>query len=417
MRDNDTADVVVLGAGPAGLAATLSLARAGADVVLLEAGPDVGGLCRTRWRRGHGLDLGGHIPFVRSDARLAWLRDLLGDDLRHVDRPVACVRDGRVVPGRYLDQRPDAIQADTGPDAGTTEGAAGALGGLFGAAFVDGVMRPYLEKIDGLPLERIIAERPLRLMREQGAPEGFWFPAGGIGRLMDAMADAARAEGARIEMGTPVAGIEVSGGRATGVRIGRDGAALATGGVVASLPPGVAAGLVEPALPATATPRLAMRAVVIVALEFARRRVGEEAWVQIDDPDVPFARAYEPVNWSTDLAPPGRTALGLECYCHPSDEDPTWSAGDDDLARRCAVALAERLGWIEDPDEARLIDVVRLPTAYPLPDASRVADLSASAEWLAGIERLELVRGADVLAAVDAGEAAAARVAPAVRPG
>ena len=103
---------------------------------------------------------------------------------------------------------------------GARAGAAGALGGLFGDAFVDVAMRPYLEKIDGLPLERIIADRPLRLMREQGAPDGFWFPAGGIGRLMDAMADAARAEGARIEMGTPVAGIEVSEGRATGVRLG-----------------------------------------------------------------------------------------------------------------------------------------------------------------------------------------------------
>ena len=59
-------------------------------------------------------------------------------------------------------------------------------------------MRPYLEKIDGLPLERMPAERVRRLLDDQAAPEGFWFPEGGIGRLMDAMAAAARAAGAEV---------------------------------------------------------------------------------------------------------------------------------------------------------------------------------------------------------------------------
>ena len=58
-------------------------------------------------------------------------------------------------------------------------------------------MRPYLEKIDGFPLERIPGERALRLLEDQAAPDGFLFPAHGIGQLMDVMAAAARAEGAR----------------------------------------------------------------------------------------------------------------------------------------------------------------------------------------------------------------------------
>src|SRR6476620_11708713 len=94
-------DAIVLGGGPAGLGAALALVRAGARPVVLEAGERVGGLCVTRRRDGFGYDLGGHIPFVRDDARRRWLAALLDGDLGWVGRPVACVREGRVVPGRY----------------------------------------------------------------------------------------------------------------------------------------------------------------------------------------------------------------------------------------------------------------------------------------------------------------------------
>lgn len=398
-----TADVVVLGAGPAGLAATLELARSGADVVLLEAGEEVGGLCRTLWRDGHGLDLGGHIPFVRTGERRAWMADLLGPDMVWVPRPVACVRDGRITPGRYLDQRP----ADP-PDGAVPEEAPApeALAAIAGRSFADRVMRPYLEKVDGLPLERVPAARPLRLLRTQAAPEGFWFAARGIGQLMDRMAEAAARAGADIRLGARVGAVETAGGRVTGVQVAGDGT-IATDGVVASLPPGLAASLVRPEPPPEARPELPMRAVAIVYLEIDRERVGEEAWVQVDDPRVPFGRVFEPRNWSAELAPPGRTALGMECYCMPSAADPVWGLDDDALTARCAAALADPLGWIDGGSATRPLGVVRIPRAYPLPDAARAEDLAASARWLDGVGGLALARGSDVLDAVDAGERAA----------
>lgn len=192
-------DALVLGAGPAGLGAALLLAREGARVEVVEAREEVGGLCVTRRRDGFAYDVGGHIPFVRDAARLEWLRDLLGADLGRVGRPVACVRDGRIVPGRYLDQRP----AQPEPPGERDGSARGELGARVGPAFVDRVMRRYLEKIDGVPLERIPAERARRLMDGQAAPDGWVFPAHGIGQLMDAMAAAAEAAGFEI-LGPPM---------------------------------------------------------------------------------------------------------------------------------------------------------------------------------------------------------------------
>ncbi len=401
-------DAVVVGAGPAGLGAALMLARAGAAVTLVDAAPSPGGLCVTRRRDGFAYDLGGHIPFVRDDARLAWLRDLVGDDLRWVDRPVACLRDGGIVPGRYLDQRPDRPVA-LGESDGT---AAGELGRRFGTRFVDVAMRPYLEKIDGLPLERIPAERARRLLEDQAAPEGFHFPEGGIGRLMDAMAAAARAAGAEVLMSTPVEAIEVPGGALAGVRLadGDGGTRVATRNAVVAMPAGAAARLLTPAAPGSLTRGVPMRAVCIVILAIDRERLSEEPWIQVDLPDVPFSRAFEPGNWSPRMRPDGATAIGLECYCGATPDNPVWRLTDTALAAACARALHEPLGLLDDPAAARLVEVVRLPRAYPVPDLTHMDAIRAPAEWLAALGGVHLAPGSAVIEAVEAGERAAAAV-------
>ena len=398
-------DAVVLGAGPAGLAAALELARAGASVTLVDAAAAPGGLCVTRRRDGFAYDIGGHIPFVRDEPRRAWLEQLVGDDLRWVARPVACVREGRVVRGRYLDQRPPVPGAPSG--GGPT--AADELASRFGRAFVDAVMRPYLEKVDGVPLERIPGDRARRLMDGQAAPDGFHFPVGGIGRLMDAMAEAAREAGADVRLGTAAEEIAAPGGRFRAVRLA-DGGRIAAGDAVVAMPAGAAAQMLTPPDPGAAPRPVRMRAVAIVYLALDRERLTQESWIQVDDPRVPFARAFEPVNWSPGMAPPGRTVIGLECYCRAEDGDPVWPLSDEALARACAGALADPLGLLDDPGGARLLEVLRIPRAYPEADIGQIPDVRAPALRLEALEGLHLAPGAAVIEAVEAGERAARAV-------
>jgi phytoene dehydrogenase-like protein len=400
-------DAVVLGGGPAGLAAALALARAGARPLLVEGGERVGGLCVTRSRDGYRYDLGGHIPFVRDGARLRWLRDLLGEDLRWVDRPVSCVREGRIVRGRYLDQEP-ARPAPLEPADGT---AITYLRERFSPATVEGQIRPYLEKVDALPLERMPAMRVRRLHAAQAAPDGFWFPRGGIGQLMDAMAAATLAAGGRIELGARVRAVHLAAGRVRAVEIGAASGDLLvpTGALVVAVPVGPAARLMRPPPPpAAAGGDLTMRAVCLVQLALPRPSLTPEPWIQVADPRVPFARMAEPRNWSPALAPEGRTALGLECYCQAEPGDPVWGLDDAGLARRCAEALRDPLGLLEDPSEARLLDVVRLPRAYPVVAVDELPAATAPARWLAGVGGLAVAQGGAVVEAIEAGEAAAA---------
>ena len=400
-------DAIVLGAGPAGLGAALSLARDRRRVALIEAGTEVGGLCRTVRRGKLAYDLGGHILFVHDHARRDWLVALLGDDAIWVDRPVVCVRDGALTPGRYLDQRPTAPSAING--AGPSAHAF--LADAFGTEFVDRVMRRYLQKVDGMPLERILAARARTLMLEQAAPHGYWYAAHGIGQLMDAMAAEVRRLGGDVLLSTRVSRIRTAAGRVTGVDVASPNGPITLDAtrVIAGLPPNLVAELVDPAPPADVIPVLPPRAAALVYLLVDKDHLTGEPWIQTDDPGVPFARMSEPKNWSARLVPPGHTVIGCECYCTPTADDPSWGLTDADLSQACARALVDPLGLTEDPSLIHPLEVVRLPRAWSLVDVDRLDEAMAPVHWLADVDGLTVAQGGDVILAIQAGERAARR--------
>jgi hypothetical protein len=358
--------------------------------------------------------MGGHIPFFRSDDRVAWAEELMGDDLIWVDRPVARVEDGRVMPGRYIDQLPDQLD-DAVPRDGT---AAGELGATMGAAFRDRMVRQYMEKVDGWPLEVIAADRAMKLRDEQRAPEGFWFPRGGIGSLMDAMEGVLRDEGVDVRLGSGMSVLHHAHGRVTGVEVtGAQPGAIEASTVISAITPGLVVRAAEPAAPGGLLPDITMRAVALVYLVADRPPVGDQPWVQVCDPRVPFSRIAEFVHWDPAMVPDGRTVLCAEVYGTGGPDDHWWGLDDDALARAVADSLADPLGWVDDPSVFRALRVVRLPRAYPLIEAWRVEEATRAPLWLASLDGLELARGGTVVTAIEAGEAAADRAGGGVTAG
>ena len=84
--DPASLDIVVIGAGPAGLTAALQLVKAGAACTVLEADDVVGGLSRTVVADGYRFDIGGHRFFTKVPAVEALWREILPDDLLTRDR-------------------------------------------------------------------------------------------------------------------------------------------------------------------------------------------------------------------------------------------------------------------------------------------------------------------------------------------
>src|SRR5579883_1317405 len=78
---DDELEVVVIGAGPAGLTAAYQLAKRGVTCTVLEADQVVGGISRTAERDGWRFDIGGHRFFTKVPAvEQLWHEILPGGD-------------------------------------------------------------------------------------------------------------------------------------------------------------------------------------------------------------------------------------------------------------------------------------------------------------------------------------------------
>jgi monoamine oxidase len=225
------ADVIVVGAGAAGLIAARDLARAGRSVRVIEARHRIGGRILTlhapEWRLP--IELGAEFVHGRPDSTMALAREagvrLIEMRSRHAMRTPAGLQSLGPVwrrVGEVLDAAPS--------DRDTT------LGEYLRTADVDAADRALItHAIQGFEATSIdlISLQSLKDEFSSGSSEQFR-PAGGYGSLIDFVAAEVQ-ESAILDLGTPVDRIEWTAG--SGVRLhGRDGRTLRARCAVITVP-------------------------------------------------------------------------------------------------------------------------------------------------------------------------------------
>ncbi len=86
--------VLIVGAGIAGLSAARVLSKARVPYLLVEAAPQIGGLCRSVTRKGHRFDYTGHFLHFKHPATFRWVSALPGLRLRPRRRHAAVYSEG-----------------------------------------------------------------------------------------------------------------------------------------------------------------------------------------------------------------------------------------------------------------------------------------------------------------------------------
>ena len=334
----ETADAVVVGAGPNGLVAAALLADAGWDVVVLEATQRLGGAVASTDDLADGFVTDLFSAFYPLAAASPVLRELDLQDhglvWRHAPAVLAHpLPDGRCARlSRDLDETAEVVGSFAPGDARqwrqmaaewqeVREHVLGALLrpfppvrpalGLARALGPAGMARMARRAV--MPVRRLVEEEfageGARLLLAGNAlhadlaPEsagsglfgwllammaqdvGFPVPVGGAGRLADALAARARSAGARLETGAAVREVVVRGGTALGVRTVEGRAVRARRAVLTDVPAPVLFGDLVPRdlLPPQ-----------------ARRRLDDYPW---DDSTLKVNWALrEPVPWTADRA-------------------------------------------------------------------------------------------------------------------
>ena len=410
--------VVIIGAGPAGLTAAYELAKRGQTCTVLEADDVVGGISRTVVRDGWRFDIGGHRFFTKVDEVEKLWHEILSDD-DFLMRP----RKSRIFyDGKYFDYPlrifnvlgnlgiVEAVKcvasyawARIRPPKDQTN-YEGWLVARFGWRLYRTFFKTYTEKVWGVPVASMPADwaaqrvknlsfmsaamnaiLPKRNQKDiTSLIEEFQYPKFGPGMMWEVCRDKVVAAGSTVVMQAPVVAIEHDGGRATAVVTETNGVRTRhpASDVISSMPMSQLLLAMDPPVPdhiEKAARDLQFRDHLSVALVVPEADSFPDNWIYIHDPQVKVGRIQNYGSWSPYMVKPGFTCLGLEYFVFEGDD--MWNTPDEDLIDLGKKELSH-LGLAEIHDmEAGY--VVRMPKAYPTYDEFYKANVETLKGWLA----------------------------------
>jgi protoporphyrinogen oxidase len=418
-------DLLIIGGGPAGLAAAYESIHHGATPLVLEALPALGGLCRTLRHAGCRFDVGPHRFFTHNaEVRELFMR-VVGEEVLRVPRLTRIF-----YRGQYFHYPLSPLNALRGLGLGTSLGVLGSYGAAkvtrllapraphnfeewvtdeFGRRLFSIFFRTYTEKVWGIPCTQIGAEWAGQRIKGLSLASALWhalarprtgtvktlvdeflYPRGGAGAFYEQMGAAVVAAGGAVRTDAAVCRVRRDGHTVRSVTVRRaDGSEEeeAARWVLSSAPLTELVAMMEPAPPEAvlaACRALRYRDHLCVNLVLEGSPFADN-WIYVHAGEVAMGRICNYRNFSAAMAAGDAVSpITVEYFCFKGDA--LWGRSDDDLI---ALAIDEmtRMG-LAQAAQVRGGFVVRSEKAYPVIELGYERQVATIKAWLEGFTNL-----------------------------
>ena len=417
------APVVIIGAGPAGLAAAYESIRLGMRPVLLEKSDKVGGISRTETYKGYYFDVGGHRFFSKHAQVSGLWQQMMGEDFLKVSRKSRIYYKGRFFdyPLRPLNALSNLgifesfrivssyLKSQLWPytEEKTFEQW---VSNRFGKRLYEIFFKTYTEKVWGISCKQIKADWAAQrikslslatavlnslfgIQKTKTLIDEFNYPSKGPGMMWQRFQEKVKAGGGTVLLNSKVLGLNHENGRITFVNFvkGEKRLQIPVEHCISSAPITDLVSMLDPKAPEEvleAARNLSYRAFFIVVFIIDKPSLFSDQWIYIHNPNVRVGRIQNFKNWSASMvADPNKTSIGMEYFCNEGDD--LWIVPDSELAQMASHELSE-LGLVDTGD---IVDhcVIRQPKAYPVYDQNYQMHLSVLRNYLKTFINLQTV--------------------------
>lgn len=424
----DKNNILILGAGPAGMGAAFEFHKAAKPFTVIEKDERIGGLAKTLQYGEFRTDIGPHRFLAKNRYLYCCIEELLNENWTKVDRRtefyingkfflypinlknallnVGLYKGGRIIFDYLIEKIKSKFIKKELPSLEDK------LISDFGRTLAELNMLNYTEKIWGLPCSNISSDWAVQRIEKlslkevikksfikshQNGPktfaDRFYYPETGTGLIYEKIKETISEKAADFKTNSYPVKIFHNGNRITAVIIDSDKQKNITyepGHVISSIPITELVALLEPQAPVDilySVKKLRFRSHLCIFITIDRPSVFLDQWIYFPDKDIPFGRVMEPKNFSKKMSPADRTSLLVEFFCWENDK--IWNAGDKELFELTAEWL-EKAGIIE---KNALMDyfIHRERYAYPVYDLDYRGNLGKVKDYLNRFENLQYI--------------------------
>ena len=424
MEHKQTRQVVIIGAGPAGLTAGYELTKHNIRPIVLEQYDKVGGLARTENYRGFHFDMGGHRFFTKSESVNEMWHEVLGNEFLRRPRLSRIfyqnkfffypLKTWNALSGLGIWQAILIVlsfirwqifpykKEDTFEQWVTNR---------FGKHLFEIFFRTYTEKVWGIPCSELKAEWAAQRIKNLSLKtalfsmvvkpgnsittliEEFHYPRFGPGMMWNEVRNQIEKREGTVLLNSPVTRIHRTGDCIDYVVVSQDGSGeqiIDGTDFISSMPISEFVMRLDP-VPTDvleAAKKLSYRDFLTVCLIVNKPELFPDNWIYIHSPEVKVGRIQNFKNWSPDMVPDhSKTSLGLEYFCTEGDD--LWNMPDADLIELGKQEL-ERIGLAKYAD---IVDgcVFRVPKAYPIYDAEYAGYLQIIRDFVDGLKNFQSI--------------------------